>query len=222
MAKMQFKQWLLHERYGQYNTNNTIIVDVQPMYAQHMNFGIKNFAEFLKQTLKNRKVIYFFNGDSIGSNDNKEEISNWLAESARENTPYPEDDDEEIYWQDHEDTYSLFHNRCLWYDKGYGFFRSWMDHGVSDATIIKTIRYMIMKRINDSRDLGEEELQLITNGEDIPLHDPLFIPSIPLNILKQFSGAFLCGGGKNECLKEVTLLMNALNIKYTILSEFTY
>jgi hypothetical protein len=97
-----------------------------------------------------------------------------------------------------------------------------MDHGVSDSTIIKTIRYMIMKRINDSRDLGEEELQFITNGEDIPLHDPLFIPSIPLNVLKQFSGAFLCGGGKSECLKEVTLLMNALNIKYTIVSEFTY
>lgn len=118
--------------------------------------------------------------------------------------------------------HQTFMRKIIWHDKGYNYLRPWMDEGVSDAAIVKTVRYMANKHISDSRDLEEEELERLTQGESIPLHDPIFIPPIPINILKNFSGAFICGGGKHECLREVQLLMNAFNIKYTNFRQFIF
>ena len=113
-------------------------------------------------------------------------------------------------------------SKIIWHDKGYNYLRPWMDQDVSDSTIIKTIRYMANKHIYDSRELEEKELDQLTQNDTIPLNDPIFIPPIPLNTLKHFSGAFICGGGKHECLKEVQLLMNAFNIKYTMMRQFIF
>lgn len=33
---------------------------------------------------------------------------------------------------------------------------------------------------------------------------------------------YLCGGGRDECLKEVMLMCNALNIKYKLIDKFIY
>lgn len=40
--------------------------------------------------------------------------------------------------------------------------------------------------------------------------------------LKRFNGAYLVGGGRNECLREVELLMNAFNIKYKRIDSLVY
>ena len=52
--------------------------------------------------------------------------------------------------------------------------------------------------------------------------DPIYMPDIRLDELKRFSGSYMVGGGKNECLAEVKLLMNAFNIKYKLVKKFVY
>ena len=215
---MNFKQFL-NERYGEYNSNNVIVVDIQPMYCgkKFGTFSISRFGEFIKQMLnKSRKVLYFYNGMETVGEDTQDDIIQWLIERMMEEGLVDSEDEYAL-----DQLYYLFNQRIIWHDKGYGYLRPWMDQGVSDSTIIQTIRCMAGKHINDSRDLAEKELKIATNGEDIP-EDPLIIPSIPLNTLKQFSGAYICGGGRDECLREVQLLMNAFNIKYIMFREFIY
>ncbi|MFW6046282.1 MAG: hypothetical protein ACOCP4_00565 [Candidatus Woesearchaeota archaeon] len=52
--------------------------------------------------------------------------------------------------------------------------------------------------------------------------DMISIPDIPLNILKKFSKSYLVGGGRDECLEEIQILMNAFNIKYTTVRKYIY
>ncbi len=57
LSSNKFKNWLANEMYGQYNANNTIVVDIQPYYSQSIKFDIGEFANFLNQMLsKGRKV----------------------------------------------------------------------------------------------------------------------------------------------------------------------
>ena len=212
---MEFRQFL--ERYGEFNTNNVIVCDIQPMYSKYIGFSVYQFADFLKQMInKGRNILYLYNGENTVGEDTKEDIIRWLVDALYEGEGKDDDYDEL------DTIYTAFMRKIIWHDKGYNYLRPWMDEGVSNATIIKTIRYMANKHINDSRNLEEDELEYLTQGENIPQNDPIFIPPIPLNTLKQFNGAFICGGGKHECLKEVQLLMNAFNIKHTMMSQFIF
>lgn len=89
-----------------------------------------------------------------------------------------------------------------------------MDSGVSDRELIKLIRYMFLNKISDSRDIPDGIFNFGSNT--------IFLPIFSVAKLKEYSGSFLVGGGKNECLKEVQLIVNALNIKYTELRKFIY
>lgn len=202
-----FLLWL-NERYDT-NYNNLIVVDIQPDYSKNIHF-LPEFAQFLINTVKQRKkIIYFYNGQEVGGSDDAHSIIFWLLESLN----YEEEEMDEVYGL-------LMHN-IIWIDKGYGFFRNWMDQDVSDDVIIKVIRLMVIKKINDSRQLDEEELNNLGVCSSL-YQDGIHLPNISLNQLKQFNGSYLCGGGRDECLKEVQLLMNAFNIKYTLLNRFIY
>ncbi len=61
-----------------------------------------------------------------------------------------------------------------------------------------------------------------TDYDENVLSDPLITNWINIAQLKNFSGAYLMGGGKNECLREVELMMNAFNIKYKRINNLVY
>lgn len=123
-------------------------------------------------------------------------------------------------------------NRFEIVDKGYGYLRSWMDRGVSSAAIIRTIREMYQQRVNDSRSLfgGEfsddyhTKMRALLGSEhrEFDLDDALIVNWTSVAQLKRYSGAYLVGGGRNECLREVELLMNAFNIKYKRIDSLVY
>ena len=52
--------------------------------------------------------------------------------------------------------------------------------------------------------------------------DPLIVNWISVGQLRKFNGAYIMGGGRNECLREVELLMNAFNIKYKRIDSLVY
>ena len=193
---MRLQQYLNEKR-----KNNIIVCDVQPIYKSYIRFNIYKFMEFLNNGLK---ILLLFNGpDTIGG-DSKNKIINEYYE------------------------YGLNENKFedfKWVDKGYGFLRSWMDSGISDRDIIKSIRFLLSNKVYDSRDISaekwEEEIDNIWSYVDYD--DPLYLPhEIRIDKLKKWSGSYLVGGGKNECLKELQLLMSAFNIKYKVVKEFIY
>lgn len=221
-----FKEWFVYERRGEWNPNNTIVVDIQPEYSSNIHFDISEFASFLSQMLsKGRKVLYFYNGETVGFSNGEDSIRRWLAsalvgEDLEAYEWYDEDEyEEEDPWAAAQEAFQTFQS-IAFYDKGYGFFRGWMDQGVGDHEIIQIIRAMVVNRAYDSRELPEELITKIAG--EVPEYDNIYLPHIDLLQLRAFNNAFLCGGGRDECLKEVQLLMNALNIKYRLLSRFTF
>lgn len=186
--------------------NNIIVVDVQPMYEFAIRFDIYDFVNFL---MEQGDILYYFNGPDTVGDDTKSDIIDWLYEKS--------DYDDEVYKK-------LTSNSVIWYDKGYAFFRGWMDQGADDSFIKKAVRYMMSKKVYDSREIESEEwVEMFPDDwEDYMENDPLIIPDIPLNTLKKFSGSYIVGGGKNECLKEVEILMSAFNIKAKRVRDFVF
>ena len=118
-------------------------------------------------------------------------------------------------------------------DKGYGYLRAWMDIGIEDKYIISVIREMYRQKVSDSRMLfnsNEKKIldylvpvaDSINTEPDTLLDDPLSVGWTAIDQLKRYNNCYLIGGGRNECLKEVTLLMNAFNIKYKLINELIY
>ena len=112
------------------------------------------------------------------------------------------------------------------YEKEYGFFRGYMDAGISNNIIIKVIRAMYQFRVHDSRDLdlkvilSPKEFSII---QDYASYDPIYLPwAIDILELRNMSPFYLCGGSSDACLLEIELLCNALNIKYKKISNLIY
>jgi len=127
---LKFKEYLLEKR-----KYNVIVVDIQPMYKNAMKFDIGEFGNFL---LEQKDILYFYNGPDTVGDDKKSDIIEWLYEHSDYN---------DLLYE------KLTSRDTIWYDKGYAFFRGWMDQGADSGFIKKAIRFMLSKKVNDSRDI---------------------------------------------------------------------
>ncbi len=197
----------LYKHLNEKRKNNIIVVDIQPMYSSYIRFDINEFTDFL---LEQGKILYYFNGPETVGGDSRQDIIQWLHEES--------DYNDELFNK------LVDKNQTVWYDKGYGFFRGWLDNGADESFIKKAIRFMMSKKENDSREIDPEEWEekFPDDWQDSFEYDNIYLPDIPINKLKQWSGSYIVGGGKNECLKEVQLLMSIFNIKYKEVRKFIY
>lgn len=185
------------------STTPLIVVDVQPEYSSHIRFAPK-LMSFINQ--HKGPVLMFINAEET-------QVSNDTRSDCVE------------YWLDNGlDEEKLYQLRVV--DKGYGHFRAWMDF-VSEETIVRVARFMIENRIEDSRDIEMETgttLEQLMGADYNPdcEHDPLFLNWVDFDLLRQMRGAMLCGGGRDECLAEVRIMLDILDIPHTLLSEFIY
>ncbi len=198
-------------------THPVIVVDVQPEYCGS-NVVCQRVVNFVnKQT---GPVLMFVNAEDMGmTGDTIESIRTWWEEMA--GAEYDEESgtySEAVNW-----------GRFTIVDKGYGYLRSWMDHGIEPSVIIATIREMYAQKVNDSRDLRFPPFNRRTTTQSLIMGaieemdgDPLITNWISIAQLKRFSGSYIVGGGRNECLREVELLMNAFNIKYKRIDSLVY
>jgi hypothetical protein len=201
-----------------------IVVDVQPEYSG-INDGDENpvFAEIIdfvavKQT---GPVLMFVNAEETGlTGDTIQDVKMYWENTVR-GEQYDYDDTE---YDDLDSSDVIDWSRFTIVDKGYGAFRSWMDQRVSESIIIKVIRALYQAKANDSRDLDPNRLKQLVGEEwqDWMAYDPLIINWTSVAQLKSFQGAHIMGGGRNECLREVELLMNAFNISYKRIDHLVY
>ncbi len=200
---------------------SVIVVDVQPAYSQGNERLFEKIIKFVVN--QTGPVLMFVNAEQDGlTDDTVNEIKQYWEDVVRGEEGDPEDwNPEPIDW-----------SRFQIVDKGYGMLRAWMDSGVDPAVIIKAIRLMYQNRVNDSQQLfgGEDNEDYALNFQTFigpefkkwMLNDPISINWTSVAQLKRFSGSYIVGGGRNECLREVELLMNAFNIKYKRIDSMVY
>jgi hypothetical protein len=189
-------------------TKNVIVVDVQPIYNDAIHFDIDDLSSFL---LDNRDILFFYNGvDTIGG-DSKEDIVYMFTDNYYD-PDYASDISDKLETQ------------TTWIDKGYGFFRSWMDIGADIGFIQKAIIYMVINNVTDSRDIDPEDWynEFPDDFCDEYIDDNIYLPDIPISELRMWNGSYLLGGGQDECLKDIQIYMNAFIIKYTLVDKFIY
>jgi len=189
---------------------NLISVDIQPEYQNYMGFTPENFGAMINQNFEAlNNLTFLFNGPDMGF-PTEDEYRWWLIEECGIT--------EEIIANAH------------FYDKGYAFFRYCMDEGIDDDELTDFIKFMISHNINDSRDIDEEmwaSFKAEYNYDNIqdllePAEDMINIPDL-MDFLKNYSGRLmLCGGGINECLKEVELALMVLDKPYNVLTQYTF
>jgi hypothetical protein len=189
---------------------NLIVVDIQPEYENYINKQnssfIEDFVDYVNGTSKN--VVFLYNGyDTLGMVE-EHDYQDWLIDKGVDE--------------------SVIEN-ATFYDKGYAFFRYCMDFGGDENDIASLVKMMYEKGVNDSRDLdddfwidyinenGSSKLQTLLQNAD----DCISIPDL-MDFIKDYENITLCGGGINECLKEVEISLKALGKKFTILEEYTY
>jgi hypothetical protein len=88
---------------------------------------------------------------------------------------------------------------------------------------------MYSQKVNDTRELQFPAFNrrtttqsLIQGAIEEMEDDPMSVGWASISLLKKFNGAYLVGGGREECLREVELLMNAFNIKYKRIDSLVY
>lgn len=184
-----------------------ISVDIQEEYASEIPF-INKWAKFINKASKTNDIVFLFNGPDLGFPP-ESEYASWLYEHDI-----------------HEDVL----DNSTFFDKGYNFFRATMDYGISDDETIALVQYMLNYRINDSRDIkatgwrafkkemGVDPTRLkkaLGNGEMITLPDLM-------DFLIRRDNIVLCGGGRNECLREVEIALRAMKKPYEMIEKFVY
>jgi len=186
-----------------------ISVDIQEAYENAFTFDIYRFTEFLNKNYDAMNSLTFlFNGPDLGFPD-ENEYKFWLIENGL---------DENIAYS------------ANFYDKGYAFFRYCMDEGINDDELVDFIKFMIRHNINDSSEIDEEMWSAFKEEygyDDIqdllePAEDMINIPDL-MEYLQRYRGRIvLCGGGINECFKEVEIALMALDKNYNVLTKYTY
>lgn len=186
-----------------------VVVDIQPEYQKYIgNDKLYKFINFLNKNYESlKRLTFLYNGEELGM-ISEDEYINWLIELGL---------DENIV------------DNARFYDKGYAFFRYCMDSGIEHESTINLVRFMYNNHINDSRELTEEFWDKFINeygNDDIKellenSDDCINIPDL-MSELRNYNNIIVCGGGINECLKEVEIALNALEKEFTVLTQFTY
>ena len=212
---MRAQEFLLEGR-----NHPVICVDVQPAYERYAPELFPKIVQFVKN--QTGPVLMFVNAERDGMTDDTiQDVVYWWEEAG--GLEYDENEDEyvsDINW-----------NRFEIVDTGYGWFRNWMDHGVQPKFIIQLIRYMYQRGLNDVRQDTDGVRQYMTQNpmggrviewQDWMEDEPFVVNWTSVAQLKRFNGAYLVGGGRQECLREIELLMNAFNIGYKRIDSLVY
>lgn len=188
-----------------------IVVDVQPEYSGMNDGDSSSVFEEIIRFVNNQtgKVLMFVNAEDQGlTGDTIQDIKQYWEDSGFDSKNW---------------------NRVQIVDKGYGYLRSAMDYGIEPSSIIRIIRELYNQKQSDSRDLiipsfGKriEQQTIIKYALEELGDDNITVNWVSVKQLKQFSGAYIMGGGRNECLREIELLMNAFNIKYKRINSLVY
>jgi hypothetical protein len=171
---------------------NLLVVDVQPEYAATCATVARQLPGLLDQAARaGGKVLALFVGGELSKDRAADVGAYWIAHGVGQ---------EQL-------------DRVTFLEKGYNFFRGWMDNGVAQEVIVGTAKSLRDRQCWDTTCLAPEEL--IALGAD-PNLETLYMPDCLEGHAPAFEGTrwFTCGGGVTECLLETELWMRSRDIPF--------
>lgn len=181
-----------------------ISCDVQPYYSGGIDFKISDFVKYLNRF---DKILYFFNGKDINVPDTKESVIAWLKENGMS--------DELL-------------KKITFYEKVYWYFRDIMDtYKITHKKCVALLKLMIML---NQPNAAKIPLPLLTRCLD----NPTLAANIALGKMKfvadfdmmyellNWKNSILVGGLRNQCLAEIEVYCDALELNETNDPKFIY
>lgn len=195
-----------------------LIIDVQNSYMEFIGDDLLNRIDQLSKNYSD--IIYLW--DNVSG----QELYDELPESWINNDEF----DEEGLVVEKEES-PLYDRVSKVIDKQYGYIRNIMDTNHSREDIVLLGKFLIKNKITDATEISENEEALnsykneFKNSSllDVNFEDNVF--SLPTDLLEELSyldGAHLVGGARHECLEEISILLDIIDIPYTILEEYCY
>ncbi len=128
------------------------------------------------------------------------------------------------FWREHGADESLI-ERIDWREKSYAFFRGWMDNGVASDDIVAVARALRERSLWDSRE-ADEALLTSLSERGAELCDPLWrdenVERLCEELTRLHGPLLTAGGGREECLAEVELALDAWNVPFERQNHLTY
>lgn len=177
--------------------DNLLVVDVQPQYHQWCGPVASRVAQAINECTGN--VIIMFVGEDF-SEDTAESVREYLVEHGAS---------EEAL------------DCARFIEKDYGFFRGWMDSGVSHDAIISVARYMKKTRIWESEDIDPDTLATLADDDSLP-NTPIRLPHFDDSSFSYIKDWKTCGGGSEECLREIEIWLAANDHQFDRVCHLTY
>lgn len=181
-----------------------VVVDIQPGYHTSCHLVTPDIIEKINTT--EQPIFFFYVGKDFDL-DKKDDVICYLLEHGLDENRIP---------------------GIRFIEKAYGFFRPWMDTDVSDDITLKAVTLMHKEKIYDSRDFEHEHWQEIL-GEEIEkqhilFEEPIFYPDFNTRpfespSLNKFE---LIGGGRQECLKEIEIFLQAIGKEVSVNEQLCY
>ena len=171
---------------------NLLVVDVQPEYSATCTGVARQLNGLLRKAARTHgKVLALFVGGELSPDREADVRAYWLTHGVEEHQL----------------------SQVAFLEKGYNFFRGWMDNGVDPGVIVDTAKSLRDRLCWDSTYLAPEEL--IELGAD-PTLETLYMPGCLEGHAPRFEGSrwFTCGGGVTECLLETELWMRSRDIAF--------
>lgn len=177
-----------------------LVVDIQPAFAHAFTDKLVEEVLATMRAVPDGEPIVVLSVNEECSGDTPESVLDFWVEKGMD---------------------EALRERVTFLEKDFGFFRGWMGN-TDDFEIVNVARALRSRRVWDSRELPEELLEELAPTAYLGV-DCLFLPheleSSP--ILRQHAWE-VCGGGRNECLKEVELWMTSANISHQRIDHLTY
>lgn len=177
-------------------TTGLLIVDVQPAFHPYCGFIARRVAQRINNTRK--PVVVMWVGDGL-SNDDEAAVREYLRENGARPGRLAQ---------------------CTFVEKGYSYFRPWMDQGVRSELIVTVGKAMLKQPRCTSSDCLNVDVSAIFDG-DQP-EDPIHLPQFDSKGMLELSAFETCGGGNRECLAEIELWLDMHSKPYTRLDHLIY
>lgn len=178
-----------------------LVVDIQPEYKQAMGtLMLKHLMTHLNTTKQPIMAMWVGNGLS---GDTIHEVMDFMVEHG-----LAEERIDEI----------------TFIEKDFAFYRPWMDQNVDDDVVVKVASAMLERKVTSSAWLPLDSILDESELDSLPRYDQIQAPCFSGNegLLRSFNKLHICGGGRNECLKEIELYLQAISQDYAVLDHFVY
>lgn len=184
---------------------NLIIVDIQPAYSKFIDFNVDEYINWINNSSFD-EIFCLYNGPDLGYDDDEYKIEQWY---------YSWGLDRDI--------------KMRFFEKSYGWFRDFMED-MDEQNIISIGKYMIEHDIWDSRYFKRKDIKILKdrgirtrylNTEDRVMYIPELKDYLSNNIYTD-EHITICGGGVNECYKEVNMLLKMMGYKFKEKIKFIY